>query len=361
MDSGIVVSLITGGTALVVAIASGEYARRASHRAGDANRDLALMSSKLEGERSRDLALMTSKLEEQRSAEAALRDYQYEARKRLYAECQPLLFEAVLLAEDASYRVRSLADSARRGDLGPDGSGWLDPHRLGYYFKTTAYFLLAPMTVARLLQRRLTVIDLGLDPELQRQYELLKLIYLSFTADFDLAGREPVLRYEPDRADPDRPERDRLLASEPEVYARQGLYRGVIEDVADALIKEQDGRSRPKTYGEFKAEWDQKGTPVQGVRENLIELFSGFHPERKPVLWRVLVAQHLLYAALVRSDEPPGEGTPTDADLSLLNWHQNPLLGKNEVRAELHAAEAYVRPRLSGVKERVQARGGSAS
>ena len=55
------------------------------------------------------------------------------------------------------------------------GSGWLAGP--GYYFRSTVCFLLAPMTSFKILQRRLTVIDLSLEPRLRTQYELLKLIF----------------------------------------------------------------------------------------------------------------------------------------------------------------------------------------
>jgi hypothetical protein len=81
MDSSVVPSLITAGAALAVAIASGAYARSTS----------------------KGLENLKSALEEKRSAKAARTEYEYEARKRLYAECEPVLFQAAEFAEDASF------------------------------------------------------------------------------------------------------------------------------------------------------------------------------------------------------------------------------------------------------------------
>ena len=146
---------------------------------------------------SRELAERTTKLEQEGKERDARRDYEYEAKKRLYEECEPLLFQTVELVENARDRIASFARSSRSRDLEADGSGWLA--KPGYYFTSTAFQLLAPMTSFKIVQRRLTVIDLSLEPQIREQYEILKLLFLSFTRDFDLAGREPVLRYEPDK------------------------------------------------------------------------------------------------------------------------------------------------------------------
>jgi hypothetical protein len=69
------------------------------------------------------------------------------------------------------------------------------------------------VTSAKLLQRRLTAVDLGLDAGLQRRYEVLKQVLKVFTDSFDLAAREPRLPYNPDRADPDPGEADRRISS----------------------------------------------------------------------------------------------------------------------------------------------------
>jgi hypothetical protein len=102
---------------------------------------------------------LTKRLDEEGRERDARRDYEYEAKKRLYEQCEPLLFQALELSESARDRVVSLARSARRDDIRPDGSGWLATP--GYYFKSTAYWLMAPMTTFKILQGRLTSIDLA--------------------------------------------------------------------------------------------------------------------------------------------------------------------------------------------------------
>jgi hypothetical protein len=166
MEKVVVPAIIAAAASLIVAIISALASARTSKRVG-------VLTSELEKQKLR----LASELEEQRATRNARRDYEYEAKKRLYEECEPLLFQALDLAENARYRVMSLARSAREKEVRPDGSGWLG--RTGYYFRSTVYLLLAPMTTFKILQRRLTTIDLSLEPRLQTQYELSKLLFLS--------------------------------------------------------------------------------------------------------------------------------------------------------------------------------------
>ena len=209
------------------------------------------------------------------------------------------------------------------------------------------------MTSFKIVQRRLTVIDLSLEPQIREQYEILKLLFLSFTRDFDLAGREPVLRYEPDKADPGKPERARLLSAEPAVFGRQGLYRGTLDVVVDALIRTV-GQTSEDGKGERTEQCKTSGTPrrVRGFgkpspsdRPALDELFAGFHPQRRPVLWRVLAAQTLLYDAFLGVRSDLGELA------SRLDYRSADIDETAEDAATtLRIASCYVEPELARIK-----------
>jgi hypothetical protein len=94
------------------------------------------------------------------------------------------------------------------------------------------------VTSAKLLQRRLTAVDLGLDAGLQRRYEVLKQVLKVFTDSFDLAAREPRLPYDPDRADPG--EADRRISSFPRRFFEDNLHRLVGSGQCD-LVKPANG------------------------------------------------------------------------------------------------------------------------
>src|SRR2546430_6264740 len=74
-----------------------------------------------------DLEAWKADLAEKQAEKNARRDYVYEARKRLYQQYEPLLFQLVELSESAYRRIAALARSARQGHLRPAQTGWLAP------------------------------------------------------------------------------------------------------------------------------------------------------------------------------------------------------------------------------------------
>ncbi len=126
--------------AIIAAVASLIGALYSATKAKAAQRDLAELDDRFQRQR----AELDSRLQEQRAERDARRDYEYEAKKRLYTQCEPVIFQAMELAENSRHRVLSLARSARSGDLAPDGTGWL-AHTDEYFFTSTAFFLLAPV------------------------------------------------------------------------------------------------------------------------------------------------------------------------------------------------------------------------
>ncbi len=318
-------------------------------------------------------------LEKEQAEDNAKIAYSYEARKRLYTVCEPLLFQAMEQAEDARARICSLARSASQNQLRPDGSGWLEPSEIQeYYFESTVYTLLAPVTTFSILQRRLTTIDLTLDHNVRAQYEMLKLVFFSFSRDWDLAawgGRGTQLPYDRNKTDRGEPERETLLHEAPERFAPQGLYRGMIYLVAEALVRDGGGsndsttpRERCMTFGEFQQEWnraisERSSSALKRLRrrsdppssmlrvfDNTVELFSGFHPRRKPVLWRVFVTQHLLYRTLL-SGQPILASLRAD-EIDTLDWRADKN-GEEDCRQPLTIAEEFVGAELASLRARL--------
>ena len=71
-----------------------------------------------------DLELLKAALSDQSALRNARVEYEYEARKRLYTECGPLLFQLAELAERALGRIAGLAHSAAEGNLDPTIACW---------------------------------------------------------------------------------------------------------------------------------------------------------------------------------------------------------------------------------------------
>ncbi|HEX8695026.1 MAG TPA: hypothetical protein VF746_21625 [Longimicrobium sp.] len=249
--------------------------------------------ARLQGASQEQNTRLEAALAAQKSEQDARRDYEYEARKRLYKECEPLLFRLAEASESAFHRVYSLARTARLGHLGPPGGpSWLDG---GYYLSSTIYNLLAPAAWFRLLQERLTGVDLAVDEKIEAQYLLAKRMYISFTDEFEFARLDHDLPYEPF----DHDWKTKRI-SDPARYWRQGVTLGWLDVAVEALIlREKDAPPRCLSFGEFQKAFEDD-VPKHGGEKfgRFLEIFQYFHPRTRPVLWRMLVTQALLHKAL---------------------------------------------------------------
>jgi hypothetical protein len=230
--------------------------------------------------------------EEQARKQSRL-DYEYEARKRLYHECEPLIFELLEFSENAADRIRSLARTARQGNL----PAWLAEGE--YYSASTMYYLLAPIAVYKLMRRRLTVIDLTLDTNIATHYTLAKQLAWTFTEDFSLAWG---LNVHPLEYDPHNPEWKTLRGVDEAKHWRQGLPYGRLDNAVEAMIvrdHEPDGSLRLRSFGEFETALHKADSVVCETFTIVRDIFTGFHPAKRPVLWRILIAQAHIYSSIV--------------------------------------------------------------
>ncbi|MDB4930432.1 MAG: hypothetical protein JWM10_2916 [Myxococcaceae bacterium] len=242
-------------------------------------------------------AFVKGEVDDRNSALAARRDYEYEARKRLYADVEPLLFQLHEALEEAYHRVLSLVRTDGTGNLGDGPESWIKGN--GYYLSSTVYKLLLPTAYLRLMQRRVTFVDLGLDPGIELKYQLLKMYARSFTDDFVFASPHDKVQGAPSyleerRLDyrPNHPDWEKLAPEQPAVYARQALVLGDLEGIADLLIVQEGEKARVMFFSEF--ERLLAATPIDDNLTEALSLFRGFSPERKPVLARMLIAQACL-------------------------------------------------------------------
>jgi hypothetical protein len=202
----------------------------------------------LETRDQRELERLRSNLEVKVAEQKARSDYVYEAKKKLYEEYEPLLFQLHELSEFAYRRIVGLAREARNGKLEP--GGWLS-NPAGYYTTNTIYRLLAPLAVFKLMQRRLTLFDLNLDPFFRNQYQIAKMFYHTFAHDFRLAKSKPEINYEPRWTAAKKSEGDAKK------YVKQGIPIGLVDNLVESLITLESGESkysmqRIKSFGEFE-------------------------------------------------------------------------------------------------------------
>jgi hypothetical protein len=326
-----------------------ELERAKSELAENSQTRLESFKAQLTAQNQAEIEFLRARLGEQGKERDARRDYEYEAHKRLYAECEPLLFQLADMAEHAEHRVYSIARSARLGKL----PRWLDGD--GYYLRSTMYKLMVPLVVFRLIQQRLTFVDLTLDEYIASQYRLLRLLYLTFTDSFDFAQIHPKLEYDPDV----KSWQSKRKESE-QIYWRQGLYLGTLDNAIDALIvTDKDGKSRWKTYGEFESEFSDKSSNTHKAFLTMADILDSFHPQKRPVLWRMLCTQTLVYKQIIKSQATSKEAS-TRVGLSAispqlptgnLDWRKNPseATDAEAVLIPMQVAQEYLRTRVPEV------------
>lgn len=254
----------------------------------------------------------------------AQRDYEYDARKRLYAEIHPLFFQLSEAALGSFECIRHLQG--------------FRAFRLMEYIDSaltinTTYRLMAPLACVRLVRRRLTAVDLRLDPALRAQYRMARELLYTFSRGEQVAALAPAIEYTWTKED------------------RQHLGSAALEVVAERLtVTDGTGPARCMTYPEFEAQYLQD----RGLREVTLPIrqwLCGANPRTKPVLWRSLIVQAYLVRALtdmIEGDrDRPVSIAPADAE-RIFNWRtKQQLPAEMEAAAARAAAEAYVCTRLA--------------
>jgi hypothetical protein len=90
-------------------------------------------------------------------------------------------------------RITGLAENASQGNLSGPRSYLKDE----YYRVSTIYRFLAPSAALKLMQRRLTALDLSLDEGLRRYYVLARQAFLAIGDEFAFARMGQPLDYRP--------------------------------------------------------------------------------------------------------------------------------------------------------------------
>jgi hypothetical protein len=112
----------------------------------------------------RSVARLKASLDEEHSESDARRAYEYEALRRLYSVYEPLRIRMLGCADNA---VRQIIDMAGR-----HGRGQATESSPEYRLKATIYYLLAPLVVARMIERRLTLVDFGISERIHTEFVL---------------------------------------------------------------------------------------------------------------------------------------------------------------------------------------------
>jgi hypothetical protein len=272
----------------------------------------ALWSNLQSGRAAKALAALTSHLADENDSAKARRDYEYEARKRLYTELYPLAYQLGQAARHTQHRIMNLALAGRLGNLGPGPDNWLTTTDK-YYFHSVIHAVVAPLAVYELMTRKLTLLDLRLDPQLHRQLGIAAKAYEAMRSDYNLAdpARYPPIAFAPGVTSyqpPETPPGPALPELRQRAIWRQGLYSGQISQACDAVIVTVGEAARVMNFAEFaKALGDAdlrdaatagRAGPMQHALQPLAAVFQNFHPASRPLTWRILLAQAACYRAL---------------------------------------------------------------
>jgi hypothetical protein len=310
MDPAVVVALITGLVSLLVAVFSVTFTAHVQTKTAV---DKAATDVRL--------TQLNASLTQQRDEEAARRDYTYDARKRLYAEVNPLLFSLRELCEGSSWRVRRIVSE---NILVCSGNR----------VRTTAQRLAAPLVVAQEIQRHMTAVDLRVDPITKAQYIVSRELLWNLHEGKKIAKVDPLIPYVGEGA-----------SYEP----RQHLTFAQLQRLVDAFTKPEEngtksGTRRPLKLSELE---DQKADEdIADVLHRMATLFASASASSTPVLWRLLIAQVSLmhvFVDLVDRDSATVNGV-LPPDIRAFEWQPET---DPSFESQVGAVEMYLRERLS--------------
>jgi hypothetical protein len=280
MNADLAVALVAGcfgvaGTLIASVLASKQAATARKVRRIDEAQQAAADEARHEREEERD----------------ARREYNYQAQKRLYELYEPLRFQLVHASARALRRISEISLQPPPAALAGEQT-----RTAPTYLYQTAYDLLAPLALVRLVERQMTLVDLRVDGQAALEFWLAKGLTDVISDDVLLARIDPPLRYSPYVEDW-KTQREK----DPQQYQRQGLGPAELETVLGLLVTTTNsGTERLRSGGEFMAHLRQlaQPDPTNGT-DDLKMLFDGFTPKERPVLWRILVTQTLLYGCFL--------------------------------------------------------------
>ncbi len=248
----------------------------------------------------KELERLKSQLTSDRDLQDARLSYEFDARKRLYAQVEPLIFQLIEACEESYARVTSLVRSQRLGGLaGQHDHGVNRLSTDGYYMVSTIYKIFLPHAVYQLLRRSATFVDLRLDRRISTAYSLMKISSVAMTDHFDFARLEPPLAYDPNVANW---ERERKL--NPAEHWQQALHVGEFEKTVETMIVRDGEADRPISYGEFEHQLSSN-PDFRRRMDAAFDLFRSFNFDDRPVLARLLLAHaSVMHLAIISHADP---------------------------------------------------------
>lgn len=324
MSGQVIAAIVTAAAALLAAAA-------------------AIYTSRVTMKAAKELEFVKSKLERESADEKTRRAYEYDAKRRIYAECEPLVLKLAQSCDYTADRILSLTDTRRWSEL----RAIRDTKSFWMLSKSSeiismAHALLEPLALYTLLSEKTTLVDLSFDARLDEIYRLAQAAYRVHQDDYVIAAIEPALAY-----DPVVPGWREKRLQNPATYWWQGMTR-VRLDPAVELCVHRDA-SRITTITEFETRYLELYEAPDDSRSKSLGLFCNplynFRIEERPVYWRMLLCQLLIYRRIAtRSRISSGLDTSSHFafDLQDIDALQRSGAVKEEILgASINAALAY--------------------
>lgn len=259
----------------------------------------------------RKIEQLKFKFQEKLSEKNARRDYEYEARKKLYQEYEPIFFKLSEDSESLLSRIYGLVRSTKDGKLTPQ-KGWLSGD--DYYLRSTIYKVFAPLASYRIMKENINSVDLRLDQDISIQYILAKIMYRIYSSDFEFARCEPQIDYNATNSSM----YSELGNDNPQKFWRQGMAAGNLDQFIETIIiKDSNKKKRIMDFGEFNEELENPESVLRKRFDYMSYLFLKFHPETRPVLWRMVITQAALCYILSKARFTKIEFTPAKVNTFL--------------------------------------------
>ncbi|MFD4432286.1 hypothetical protein [Nocardia sp. NPDC058497] len=258
---------------------------------------------------SKEVEQLKAKLAQEAAAAEAHRNLEYQARAKIYAQSEPIVLKLAESAEFAASRIIALADPRRAQVLQATTTGsWM----LSNSSETIAitHALLEPLAWSTLLRETTNFVDLRFEHRLSEIYTLARAAYQTHLDDYVIAEIPPAFPYDP------------LVAGwrqkrqvEPAIYWWQGITRGRLDPAIELCLNRDAGRAA--TAAEFEKQYLELFDLTRDARHKCLGLFCNplynFRAEDRPIYWRILLCQLLIYRRLARRSRMPSDVlmTPT--------------------------------------------------
>ncbi|WP_431968776.1 hypothetical protein [Nocardia sp. bgisy134] len=254
---------------------------------------------------SKDVEVLKAKLVQEAAAAEARRNLEYQARAKIYAESEPLVLKLAESADYAASRIIGLSEPRRWPALQAtvdSSTSWMLSRSSEVI--STVHALLEPLALLTLLREKTNFVDLAYERRLFEIYALARGAYNAHLDDYAIAEIPPAHTY-----DPVVPGWREKRVENPATYWWQGITRGRLDPAIEVCINREADRAA--TVDEFETRYIDLFNRPDDSRHKSLGLFCNpiynFRPEDRPVFWRILLCQLLIYRRLSKRSRVSGE------------------------------------------------------